>query len=113
MKKLTNILLIFLTLSCSSTTIIKSTDSKARISVNGEKSGIGALIHTDKKVAFFGKNRVIISKDGCADQEYIFKRNEKLDIRALIFGVLIVPLIWVMQYKAVHEYEFICIKKAA
>lgn len=76
--------------------------------------GEGSVIHTDRKVAFFGKNRVRISKAGCSDQEFVFKRNEELDFGALIFGVLlIVPLAWVMQYQAVHEYQFVCHKKAA
>lgn len=100
--------------SCSSTTIIKSTDVNAQIKVNGKSSSTGTHIHSDRKVAWLGKNRVVISKKGCADQNFVFKRNEELDVGALVFGIfLIVPLVWVMQYKAVHEYEFTCIKKAA
>ena len=114
MKKIISTLLICLIYSCSSTTIIKSTDKKAQIKINGTVLGTGTAIHTDRKVAWFGKNRVVISKEGCADQNYIFKRNEELDVGALIFGIfLIVPLVWIMQYEAVHEYEFTCIKKAA
>lgn len=114
MKTIINILLIFSILSCSSTTIVQSTDKNAQISINGRSLGEGSVIHSDRKVAWFGKNRVKISKAGCSDQMFIFKRNEELDVGALIFGIfLIVPLVWVMQYQAVHEYQFVCNKKAA
>lgn len=114
MKTAINILLIFSILSCSSTTIIQSSDKSAQISVNGRLLGEGSVIHSDRKVAFFGKNRVKISKAGCSDQDHIFKRNEQLDVGALVFGLfLIVPLAWLMQYRAVHNYEFVCQKKAA
>lgn len=101
-------------MSCSSTTIIKSSDKDAEIRVNGRLVGTGSVIHTDKKIAWFGKNTVELSKVGCAEKIYVFKRNEEVDYQALIFGIfLIVPLAWVMQYQAVHEYEYSCQKKAA
>ena len=114
MNKILNLILALMVLSCSSTTIIKSQDKDAEIRVNGRLVGTGTVIHTDKKVAWFGKNQVELSKKGCAEKTYVFKRNEEIDYQALVFGVfLLVPLVWIMQYQAVHEYDYSCKKKAA
>jgi len=115
MKNFLYAILITQLLSCSSTTVIKSSDPGTTIKVNGKVYGTGNIVYSDRKIALLGsKNRVQLSKKGCLDSSYKFKRNEVVEPIALITGIfLIAPLLWIMKYKAVHEYQFKCTKKAA
>jgi hypothetical protein len=108
MKSYLNFSLILILLSCSSTTILNTNDSKAKIFVNNKYLGIGSVIHTDMKIAWLG-NKVKIKKKNCADQVFVFRKNEEIDLVPLVSGLfLFVPLLWVMKYKAVHNFEFKC-----
>ncbi len=114
MKKYFTILVIFQLLSCSSTTVIKVSDPDVNISVNNRLLGSSDVIYSDRKVSWLKSNKVNLTKEGCAEQSFKFRRNEKLDSLALITGIfLIVPILWLMKYRAVHNYEFVCQKKAA
>ncbi len=95
--------------ACSSSTLIKSSDLDARIYVNDEYVGTGQATYTDKKVAF-SNNNVTIQKPGCAPAFYSFRRNEEPDGGAIVGGILVViPLLWVTEYKDEHNYEYDCI----
>jgi hypothetical protein len=108
MKSYLNFSLIFILLSCSSTTIINTNDLKAKIFVNNKYLGLGSAIHTDMKIAWLG-NKVKIKKENCIDQVFVFRKNEEVDVVALVSGLFIfVPLLWVMKYRAVHDFNFIC-----
>jgi hypothetical protein len=94
--------------ACSSTTLITSTDPDARIYVNGEYIGTGQASYTDKKVAF-SKSNVTFKKTGCSETEHSFRRDEKPDGGAIVGGILVlVPFLWVTEYKPEHNYEFDC-----
>ncbi len=95
--------------SCSSTTLIRSSDPDSRIYVDGEFKGNGQVIHTDAKTSG-SETSVRIEKEGCAPQNYTFKRNERIDVAACITGVLIVPLFWLKKYNPEREFEYTCSK---
>ncbi len=99
----------FVLSGCSSTTLIRSSDPESRIYVDGEFKGTGQVTHTDAKTTG-SVTQVRIEKEGCAPQNFTFKRNEKLDIAACITGVLIVPLFWLKKYNPEREFEYSCTK---
>jgi hypothetical protein len=108
MKVLLSALALMFLSACSSTTTIKSSDPDARIYVNGEYVGTGEADYTDRKVAF-SKNKVTLSKQGCVPTSHSFKRNEEADGGAIVAGFFVlVPFLWVTEYKDQHAYEYDC-----
>ena len=98
--------------ACSSSTVIRSSDPESRIYVNGEYMGTGHAVYTDQKVAF-SKSDVEIRKDGCAAENYSFRRSEEADVGAIVGGLLLtVPFLWVTEYKPHHGYDFECVPSA-
>lgn len=49
----------------------------------------------------------LLKKDGYDDYSSAFKRNENLNIVATVFAVLIIPALWIMDYKPIHSYELV------
>jgi hypothetical protein len=97
--------------ACSSGTSIRTSDPDARIYVNGEYVGTGKAYYSDRKPAFT-KQKVTLRKDGCAEQRYTFRRNERPDLGAIVSAYyLAVPVLWLTQYKERHAYEFECERK--
>jgi len=108
MKYLMACIFVLVLSACSSTTLITSTDPDARIYVNGEYIGTGEASYTDKRVAF-SKTNVTLKKTGCESTDYSFRRDEKPDGGAIVGGILVlVPFLWVTEYKAEHNYEYAC-----
>lgn len=102
------VLLTLLVVSCTSSTVIRSSDPDARIYVNGEYVGTGHAHYSDEKVAF-SRNEVELRKEGCRSEHYSFRRNEEADIGAIIGGIfLTVPYLWATEYKGHRAYEFQC-----
>jgi hypothetical protein len=96
--------------ACSSETSIRVSDPDARIYVNGEYVGTGKGYYSDRKPAFT-KQEVAVRKDGCAEQRYTFRRNERPDLGAIVSAYyLALPILWVTQYKDRHAYEFDCVQ---
>ena len=93
---------------CSSSTNIRVSDPQARIYVNGEYVGTGKGYYQDRKPAFT-RQEVTLRRDGCAEQYYSFRRNERPDIGAIVGAYyLVLPIAWFTQYKDHHAYEFEC-----
>jgi hypothetical protein len=93
---------------CSSTTMIRSTDSQAKIYVDGELKGTGVATHTDTKT-IGSTTSVRIEKAGCEPMFYNFSRNEEFDAGACAGGVFVlVPFLWIQKYKPEHTYEYNC-----
>ena len=56
--------------------------------------------------------RITLKKEGCEDQSHILNRNEEFQVGACIGGAFVlVPFLWIMGYKAEHQYAFECVKK--
>ena len=96
--------------ACSSGTHIRVSDSDARIYVNGEYVGTGHGYYSDRKPAF-SKQEVTVRKDGCEEQSYTMRRNERPDLGAIVSAYyLAFPVLWITQYKHHHAYEFDCLQ---
>jgi hypothetical protein len=108
MKPLICIATFVVLAGCSSGTSIRVSDPDARIYVNGEYVGTGKGYYSDRKPAFT-KQEVTVRKDGCAEQSYTFRRNERPDLGAIVSAYyLALPILWVTQYKDRRAYEFEC-----
>lgn len=91
--------------SCSSTTIIQSTPSEAKVYLNGEYVGTTPHRHSDTKIVG-SSTQVTLEKEGYEDFNTVFARDEKLDVGALIGGLFVlVPFLWVMKYKPNRTFE--------
>jgi hypothetical protein len=109
MKSFLLTLVIFSLVSCSSSTSINITDPNAKIYVDGEYRGKGSVYHEDMKITG-STTEVMLVKDGCRPKNYVFKRNEEVDFGAIVGGIVLVPLLWVMKYRPTRTYEFQCEK---
>jgi hypothetical protein len=95
-------------IGCSSSTRIRVSDPDARIFVNGEYVGTGKGYYSDRKPAF-SKQQVTLRKEGCEEEAYTFRRNERPHLGAIVSAYyLVVPFAWFLQYKKYHAYEFEC-----
>ena len=104
-------LLAAFSVACSSTTLIRSTDSAAKIYIDDEFKGTGTATHTDTKMVG-SVTKVRIEKQGCEPQFYNFSRNEEFDAGACAGGVFVlVPFLWIQKYKPEHVYEYQCTPK--
>jgi hypothetical protein len=113
MKRLVVLVFVAALAACSSGTHIKISDTDTRIYVNGEYVGTGHAYYSDHKPAFT-KQEITLRKDGCDEQSYTMRRNERPDLGAIITAYyLYLPILWVTQYKDHHTYEFECMQTAA
>ena len=105
-KKMSMVLAIFLFLmSCSSTTIIQSNPSGAKVYLNGEVVGNTPYTHSDTKIVG-STTYVKLEKEGYNPLNTTFSRNEEADVGAIIGGVfLLFPFLWTMKYKPFRTYE--------
>lgn len=95
--------------SCSSTTLIRTTDPQAKIYIDGELKGMGSVTHTDTKIVG-STNSVRVEKPGCEPAFYTFSRNEEFDAGACAGGVFVlVPFLWIQKYKPERTYEYNCV----
>lgn len=108
MKRLVSILTAAALAGCSSGTRIHVSDPDARIYVNGEYVGTGKGRYSDIKPAFT-KQVVTLRKDGCDEETYSFRRNERPALGAIVGAYyLVLPALWFLKYKDRHAYDFEC-----
>ena len=70
--------------------------------------GTGNGHYSDRKPAFT-KQDVVLRKEGCGEETYSFKRNERLAFGAVIGAYyLVLPAMWFLKYKPHRAYEFEC-----
>lgn len=103
----TALLLAFsiMTMSCSSTTMIRSTPDSAKLYLNGEPVGTTPYTLTDKKIVG-SVNHIRLEKEGYETFETTFSKNEEVNIGAIVGGLfLLFPFLWTMKYKPTHTYE--------
>ena len=93
--------------SCASTTMIQSNPEGAKLYLNGEPVGTTPYSHTDTKITG-SSNTVRLEKEGYEPLNTSFSRNEEADVGAIIGGILVlVPFLWTMKYKPIHNYELV------
>jgi len=94
--------------ACSSGTQITVSDEDARIYVNGDYVGTGDGYYSDRRPAFTTQ-QVTLRRDGCVEQSYPMRRNERPHYGAIVSAAAFaLPIFWVTQYKNEHDYEFEC-----
>lgn len=98
----------FMLCACESATTIRVSDEEARIYINGEFAGTGSARYSDRRLAF-SRQEVILRKEGCENQNYSFRRNERPAVGAIIGAYyLAVPILWLSKYRSHRAYEFYC-----
>ena len=91
--------------ACTGSTMIKSTPSGALVYLDGEKVGTTPYNMVDKRIVGSSTN-VELRLDGYQPTTAQIHRNEELDVGALVGGIFVlIPLLWIMEYKPNHEYE--------
>lgn len=97
--------LSILLFSCSSTTMITSKPSGAKVYLNDEFLGETPVQYEDSKI-IFSVNYLKIEKEGYKTLYTSFARDEEAEIGAIITGfIAYVPFLWAMKYKPNHNYE--------
>ena len=91
--------------SCSSTTLIQSSPTGAKIYIDGEPAGNTPYSHSDTKIVG-STTSVKIVKEGYEPFITSFSRDEEVDVGAVIGGFFVmVPFLWTMKYKPARTYE--------
>jgi hypothetical protein len=105
MKKLIALMTVFFFLfGCASATVIKSNPPGAKLYLDGQLKGETPYTYADRAAA--GTMRTVtLKKEGYKDFTGHIKR-EELSVPALIGGILIlIPLIWVLEYPPEYTFE--------
>ena len=93
--------------SCSSSTLIQSSPSGAKVYLHGEYAGVTPYTHTDTKIVG-SRTQVRLEKEGYETLNTAFSRNEDADVGAIIGGIFFLfPFLWTMKYKPVRTYELV------
>tara|TARA_B100000768_G_C11110721_1_gene303123 strand:+ start:179 stop:571 length:393 start_codon:yes stop_codon:yes gene_type:complete len=96
---------LFLLSSCSSSTLIQSVPSGAKVYLDKEYAGFTPCLMEDMKISW-SRTRVEIKLEGYEDFRTTITKDEEINVGALVGGVFsVVPFAWVMQYKPHHMYE--------
>jgi len=105
--KLPVLILSLLLASCTSTTLIESVPSGAKLYINEEPVGTTPYTYSDTKI-MFTSSFVRLEKEGYEPLTTTFTRDEEVDVGAIIGGIFFyVPFLWTMGYKPVHTYELV------
>jgi hypothetical protein len=97
--------------SCASTTIINSSPNGAKLYMDGEAVGTTPYVYTDTKIVGSATPFRIVM-DGYQDFNGVLKRNEEVNVGAIIGGIFFLfPFLWTMDYKSTHNYELIPVNK--
>ena len=90
---------------CSSTTMIRSNVPGAQVFLDGQYVGNTPYAMTDTKIVG-SSTQVRIVAPGYAPTTATITRNEQFSVGACIGGVfLLVPFLWIMEYKPDHLYQ--------
>ncbi len=96
---------VMLFASCSSTTLIQSNPSGAKVYMNEEYKGVTPLSYSDTKIVG-SSTAVRLELDGYETLHTVLTRNEVADVGAIIGGIFFLfPFLWTMKYNPVHNYE--------
>lgn len=91
--------------SCSSTALIQSYPSGAKVYADGELRGTTPYYYSDTKVAF-SKTQINVEKEGYKPVQTWISRSEQLNGGALVGAFFFwVPVLWLLDYRPVYSYE--------
>jgi len=93
--------------SCSSTTLLTSNPSGAKVYMNGKHVGTTPYTHSDTKIV--GTSTALkLVKEGYEPLNTYLNRNEKVNVGAVIGGCFFLfPFLWTMDYNPTHNYELV------
>jgi hypothetical protein len=93
--------------SCSSTTLLTSSPSGAKVYMDGESVGTTPYSHSDTKIVGTTTSLKLV-KEGYEPINTVLTRNEKVNVGAIIGGCFFVfPFLWTMNYNPTHNYELV------
>ena len=91
--------------SCSSTTLLTSSPSGAKVYLNGQSVGTTPYSHSDTRIVG-SRTDVRLVLEGYEPLYTTFSRDERVDVGAVIGGIfLLVPFLWTMEYNPTHNWE--------
>jgi len=92
---------------CGSTTLFQTTPSGAKLYINDEFVGNTPYTYSDTKIV--GTTTIVkVKAEGYEDFNYVLKRNEEVNVGAIIGGIFVLfPFLWVMDYKPTHTFELV------
>lgn len=97
----------FFLVSCSSSTILNSEPSGAKIYVNESLRGTTPYPYSDTKIVG-SSTRIKLVKEGYEDFHTIISRNEQVNVGAIIGGLfLLFPFLWTMDYADSYNWELV------
>jgi len=98
--------------ACASMTIIHSAPEGAKLYIDGEPKGNTPYSYSDQKIVG-SSTHIRLVKDGYQDTNASLQRNEEFSVGACIGGVLVlVPFLWIMNYRPEHTYELTPLSRA-
>ena len=101
------LILAILISSCASETLLQSSPSFATVYIDGHSLGSTPYIYSNRKMVS-SSTLIMLRKEGYMDFYTNLKRNEKLDVGALVGGIFFIwPLLWLKEYDPVHYYELV------
>jgi hypothetical protein len=103
------LILILLFYSCSSQTLIKTSDD-VKIYIDGDFKARGSYLLRDNKIVF-SETAVSLKREGCLEVNYVIRKNERLNYKSLLMSFLVLPLLWLMEYEENRVYNFECQKE--
>ena len=98
------LLIVFLFTSCSSSTLIMSEPSGAKVFLNDQYVGTTPHKHTDKKIIFSTTN-VRLEKEGYEPFFTTITKDEDAHVGAIIGGIFVfVPFLWALKYDSERNF---------
>lgn len=96
---------VSLTAACTSSTMIRSRPTGAKVYLNGAYAGETPYQMSDSKIVG-STTRVRLEHPGYEPLDAWISRNEEVDGLALVGGLFfLIPFLWVMEYQPDHTYE--------
>ena len=91
--------------SCTSSTIINSQPTGAKLYLDGQYKGTTPYQHSDTKIVG-SLTDLRFEKEGYEPLQVPLVRNERADGGAIVGGIfLLFPFLWTMKYDPEHTYE--------
>lgn len=99
------LILAILASGCASSTVLRTTPAEADVYVQGQRLGETPYTYSDRKISG-ASTLVTFKKDGYEAYNTTIRKNKKLNVGALISGLLFVwPLFWVLGYDKTYSYN--------
>ncbi len=97
-----------LAVHCSSSTVIQSNPSGAKVYLNSAHVGETPYTHSDTKMSW-SKTALRLEHPQCKEFNAVLSRDEKFQAGACVGGfIILVPFLWIFGYEPEHKYNLEC-----